>query len=90
MDRQAVIDLVDTGRMFTAVFIKKEDGSERVLNGQTRVKKFLKGGELSFNPEDKNLLSVWDAKARGYRFIPTDHRLLELRVDGIIIDMRNK
>lgn len=87
MNRQAVIDLVDTGRIFTAVFTKKS-GEERVLNGRLKVTKHLQGGKLTFSPQEKNLLSVYDVKAKGYRFIPTDERLLELRVDGVRLNFR--
>jgi len=57
-----------TGQIFTAEFIKK-DGSIRVMNCRTGVKKHLKGGKLAFNPADYKLLPVYDLKAKGYRFV---------------------
>lgn len=89
MDRQAILDLVGDGKIFTAVFTKK-DGSERVMNCRTNVSKYVKGVGLAFNPKEKDLLSVYDLQAKGYRFIPTDERLLELHFDGIKLDLRGK
>ena len=56
------------GRMFTVLFIKK-DGSERIMNARLGVKKHLKGGELRYNPNDFNMITVFDVKAGGYRMI---------------------
>lgn len=60
--------LGESGRIFTAEFTKK-DGTVRVMNCRTGVKKHLKGGRLAFNPADYKLLPVYDLKKEGYRFI---------------------
>lgn len=54
--------------IFTAKFIKK-NGEERTINCRLNVKKHLKGGELSHNPEDYNHLIVFDMQKKGYRTI---------------------
>ena len=56
------------GKFFTVTFIKK-DGTKRVVNCRLGVKAYLRGGELSYNPESKNLIPVYDIGAKGYRMI---------------------
>ena len=72
-----IIQLIkDTkGAFFTVKFIKK-DGTERVMNCRLGVKKYLKGGELPYDPVAKGLIPVWDLIAakkqdgsEGYRTI---------------------
>ena len=72
-----IIQLIkDTkGAFFTVKFIKK-DGTERVMNCRLGVKKYLKGGELPYDPVAKGLIQVWDPIAakkqdgsEGYRTI---------------------
>lgn len=50
---------MNSGKIFTAQFIKK-DGSTRIINARTGVKKGSKGIGLSFDPIAKNLLPVVD------------------------------
>lgn len=50
---------MNSGKIFTAQFIKK-DGSTRIINARTGVKKGNKGVGLSFDPMAKNLLPVLD------------------------------
>jgi hypothetical protein len=56
------------GDFFTVTFIKK-DGSTRVMNARFGVKKYLKGGELPYDPISKGLLPVYDVKVEDYRMI---------------------
>lgn len=59
------------GKFFTVTFIKK-DGSERVMNARLGVKKYLRGGELKFNPSEMGLIPVYDMGAKGYRMVNTN------------------
>ena len=68
------------GKIFSVSFTKK-DGSHRDMTARLGVKKHLKGGERAFNPEDYNMLFVFDTHKEGYRTIPFE-RLLELRFQG--------
>jgi hypothetical protein len=72
------------GKFFQVVFTKK-DGSERVLNGRTGVRKHLKGGQstISANP---SLVSVYDVQAQGYRCFDAD-RVISLKVDGVDVSL---
>ena len=60
------------GRFFSCTFIKK-DGSKRVMNGRIGCHKGLKGVGRKFQKE--NLVTVFDAQAKGYRMINVDTML---------------
>lgn len=72
METSEIKDLIEStnGKIFSAVFIKK-NGEERTMVCRLDVKKHLKGGKLSFDPDKKNLIGVFDMK-NGYRFINID------------------
>jgi hypothetical protein len=63
-------------QFFTVTFIKRGDGSKRVMNCRKGVKKHLKGGDRAYDPKAKRLVFVYDvqikAPANGYRSIPLD------------------
>lgn len=68
------------GNFFRACFIKK-DGTVREMTARFGVKKHLKGGELSYNPEDFNYVVVFDVEKEAYRTINMD-KLIFLRYNG--------
>lgn len=53
-------------KFFTVEFTKK-DGQHRVLNGRLGVKKYLKGGEKTYDTDALDYVTVYDIKAKGYR-----------------------
>jgi hypothetical protein len=55
-------------KIFSVEFTKK-DGSLRKMVCRLGVKKHLRGGELSYNPEDFNYLVVFDLQSEEYRTI---------------------
>ena len=63
-----VIKMVNNGRIFGATFIKK-DGTIRVMNCRRGVSKGVTGEGLKFNPQDKQLLGVFDMQKNQHRFI---------------------
>jgi hypothetical protein len=73
------------GKMFTAIFTKRSDGSLRSLNGMTGVRKYTSGGELPYSPKEKELIPVYDLKKgpgkQGYRTIPIEG-LKALKING--------
>jgi len=73
------------GKIFTAIFTKRSDGSLRALNGMTGVRKYTSGGELPYSPKDKGLIPVYDLKIgpgpKGYRTIPIEG-LKALKING--------
>lgn len=81
--------LKDTkGDFFTVKFIKK-DGTDRTMNARIGVKRYLKGGELRYDPIAKGFLPVWDAQAAkrggsedaGYRMVNTS-TIYAANIDG--------
>lgn len=74
---------VSDGKIFTVTFTKK-DGTERVMNCRTGVKKHLKGGELKYSPLDKGLLPVYDIQKKGYRMINAS-TIKEVKIQGNVI-----
>lgn len=85
MKPQEFIELVSDGKIFTVTFEKK-DKSIRVMNCRTGVKKHLKGGELKFNPIERNLLPVYDIQKQGYRMINMD-TLIEVKIHNKVINL---
>ena len=56
------------GSIFSASFTKK-DGSLRNMNCRLGVKKYLRGGILNYDPNEFNLICVFDMVKKGYRMI---------------------
>ncbi len=72
-EEEAVKKIQSTnGKVFGVSFVKK-DGTTRHMNARLHVKKYLRGGNLPYNPKEKQLIPVWDAqikdKANAYRMI---------------------
>ena len=63
-----VIKIVGNGRVFSATFVKK-DGTIRVMKCSRGVGKGVTGVGLKFNPQDKQLLGVFDMHKDQHRFI---------------------
>ena len=63
-----VIEIVGDGKIFSATFVKK-DGTIRVMNCRRGVSKHVTGTGLKFNPQDKQLLGVFDMHKDQHRFI---------------------
>jgi len=57
------------GDFFTVTFVKRSDGTTRTMNARLGVKKYLKGGELPYDPIEKGLLPVYDVQKQEYRMI---------------------
>lgn len=80
MTQEKLFQEITSGKIFTAQFIKK-DGSRRLMNCRTNVKKFTNGKGLSFDPIARNLLPVYDLKAKDYRFINLS-TLISVKIGG--------
>jgi len=70
ISRDDVLQIIKStrGKFFSAIFIKK-DGTLRTMNCRLGVKKYLKGGSLSFNPSKRGLVVVCDMQKKSYRMI---------------------
>ena len=69
------------GKIFTAKNIKK-DGSRRVLNGRLNVQKGVKGLGLGYNPDDFNVMTVFDMQKEAYRMINLE-TLMSINMKGV-------
>ena len=69
------------GKFFSAVFTKK-NGEKRLMTCRTNVRKYLKGVGLSFKPQDKGLMTVFDIHKGAYRFINL-MTLESLKIGGV-------
>ncbi len=56
------------GKIFSAIFIKK-DGEKRRIVCRRGVSKYVTGKGLGFNPATRSLIGVFDMQKRAYRFI---------------------
>lgn len=57
---------VDKGKLFEVTFTKK-DGTIRKMRCRLGVQRNLTGKGMSWNPEDRGMLTVWSADSQGYR-----------------------
>ena len=70
------------GSLFSVVFSRRGDGTERRMTCRTGVYAAAKDGRLAFDPRTRNLISVFDVRKNQYRFIPSE-RILCLRIKKI-------
>lgn len=68
------------GKIFGVKFTKK-DGSLRVMQCRRGVSKGVKGEGLKYNPEDYNLINVFDMANDGHRMINAS-TITELTIGG--------
>ena len=80
-----VIKIVGDGRVFSATFVKK-DGTIRVMNCRRGVSKGVTGVGLKFNPQDKQLLGVFDMQKDQHRFINLQ-TLSQIRAGGEVYEV---
>ena len=73
------------GRIFRAEFTKK-DGTQRVLVGRTRVSKGVTGAGMSYDPESKGLMPVFDMQKKAWRMVNT-RTMTSLKCGGIDINI---
>lgn len=59
--------LLNSNGLFVTVTFTKKDGSERVLNGRLGVKKHLRGGVSTLNPD--LYVTIYDVVNEGYRAV---------------------
>jgi hypothetical protein len=72
-------------KIFSVVFQKK-DGTLREMVCRLGVTKHLKGGEMNYDPEQKNYLVVFDMQSEGYRTININ-TLKKIKLDGVSYDI---
>ena len=73
------------GRIFRAVFVKK-DGTERTMVGRTRVHKGVNGTGMSYDPESRGLMPVFDMQKDAWRMVNTN-TMTSLKCGGMDITL---
>jgi hypothetical protein len=64
------VQTITSQEEFVVEFVKRSDGSLRILRGRYGVEKGNGGGK--YDPPSKGLLCVWDVENEGYRSIPLE------------------
>lgn len=82
MDLKKLQAMIRGGKIFSVEFIKRTDGTKRLMVARTGVKKHLSGNDTRlWQPADHNLVAVYDMQKRAYRHIPADS-ILRIRAGG--------
>lgn len=81
-----LLDMVKGGRIFGVSFIKRTTGELRTMSCRLGVKKFLRSGKMAYSPSERQLLTVFDMVAKGYRSIPLEG-VQSVKVGGNIYAM---
>ena len=79
--RKLIYQIVADGHVFSGTVIKRSTGELREMNCRLGVTKHLQGGELGYNAKAKDLVIVYDLKAKGYRSVALEG-VRELRGAG--------
>jgi|TARA_B110000263_G_scaffold156145_1_gene135595 hypothetical protein len=61
--------VASNGKIFTVCFYKKTDGEYREMNARTGVGIGVKNIGRSFNPDDYDLLGVYDMQKHAHRMV---------------------
>jgi hypothetical protein len=75
-----LLEKVRDGRFFTVKFVKRTDGSVRVMNCRVRPP-VTDGPGMAYDPSAHDLLVVWEMRKGAWRQIPADN-VIELRAHG--------
>ena len=61
--------VASNGKIFTVCFMKKTDGAYREMNARIGVTKGINNKGRSFEPDDYDLLGVYDMQKHAYRMV---------------------
>jgi hypothetical protein len=70
------------GRWFSVRFKKRTNGEDRFMLCKYGVKSRLRGGERAYEPNDHNLVWVFDKHKNNYRSIPIEGVYL-IKINGV-------
>ena len=69
------------GKIFGVSFIKRTNGELRIMSARRGVSKGVTGEGLKYDPESKQLLTVYDMNKQGHRMINTND-IMNVRISG--------
>lgn len=68
MELSRLKELAAGGKIFSVLFTKRTDGTDRRMVCRTGVYKDLTGMDRPWDPEERGLLTVYDMQKKGYRY----------------------
>ena len=80
-EAKSMLENYQNGKFFTVVFVKRGDGSTRVMNCRKGVRQDTSGEGHRYDPASKGLICVRDVKKRQHRMIPLEN-IKEIRMAG--------
>lgn len=74
IDKETAIQMIkdSRGKIFGVVFIKRTTGDVRNMSARLGVSKGVTGEGLKYDPESKQLLTVYDMNKKGHRMLNTE------------------
>ena len=74
IDRDTAIEMIkdSAGKIFGVSFIKRTPGQTRHMSARRGVRKDVNGEGLKYDPESKQLLTVYDMHKQGHRMLNTE------------------
>ena len=83
IDKDTAIQMIkdSKGKIFGVTFIKRTTGDIRNMSARLGVSKGVTGEGLKYNPESKQLLTVYDMHKKQYRMLNTE-TLSQLNIQG--------
>ena len=87
INRKKVMGLIDTsnGKIFTAIFIKKNGDVRRIIC-RASVSKGVTGKGMSYDPRSKGLVPVFDMKEQSFKMININ-TMSNINVGGVRYDV---
>jgi len=83
LDRETAIQMIkeSKGKIFGVMFVKRTTGDIRTMSARLGVAKGVTGEGLKYDPESKQLLTVYDMHKKQYRMLNTE-TLSQLNMQG--------
>ena len=83
ISRKMAVEMIKSAgsQIFTVTYLKRSDGSRRVMNARLKVSKGVKGVGMSFNPSSHGLITVYDMQSKGHRMVSIEG-IQELKISG--------
>ena len=81
--KEEAIEMIknSNGKIFGVRFIKRTNGEMRTMSARRGVSKGVTGEGLKYDPESKQLLTVYDMNKQGHRMINTND-IMNVRISG--------
>ena len=83
IDKETAIKMIkdSKGKIFGVAFVKRTTGDVRNMSARLGVSKGVTGEGLKYDPESKQLLTVYDMHKKQYRMLNTE-TLFQLNIKG--------